>query len=140
MFSLFATDHHGDGKAYETYGISKEVGAIVVVRPDQCDFYFPPLTSSTTRVADVTLFLFDTDVGLVVGLEDFDALDDYFGGFMIPARDGGYPGDQVDKVAPPDWSKVERQEVSHSRAVFATKTPPSATNGTLAAGGQAVEV
>lgn len=33
----FPTDHRGDGKAYETYGIDKEVGAIVVVRPDQCE-------------------------------------------------------------------------------------------------------
>lgn len=31
----FAADHRGDGKAYEAYGISKEQGAIVVVRPDQ---------------------------------------------------------------------------------------------------------
>ncbi|GAA5961789.1 hypothetical protein JCM3765_004073 [Sporobolomyces pararoseus] len=99
--------HRGDGKAYETYGISKETGAIVVVRPDQY-------------------------VGLIVGLEDYSLLDDYFSSFMLPAKDGGYPGDKVEKVSSPDWSKVEKQQVSNCRAIFAT-------NGDTAAGGKAIE-
>ncbi|GAA6061800.1 hypothetical protein JCM10212_004856 [Sporobolomyces blumeae] len=84
--------HRGDGKAYDTYGIDKEEGAIVVVRPDQY-------------------------VGLVTGLEDFDVLDAYFAQFMLPARDGGLPASKIEKVAPPDWSKVEDEAVSKTRAV-----------------------
>ncbi|GAA5915782.1 uncharacterized protein JCM6883_001928 [Sporobolomyces salmoneus] len=97
--------HRGDGKAYETYGISKEAGAIVVVRPDQY-------------------------VGLIVSLKDFTLLDEYFALFMLPAKDGGYPGSKVEKVSPPDWSKVENQKVSHTHAVVAE-------NGVMAAGGKA---
>ncbi|GAA5913952.1 uncharacterized protein JCM6883_000131 [Sporobolomyces salmoneus] len=99
--------HRGDGKAYETYGISKEAGAIVVVRPDQY-------------------------VGLIVGLEDFTLLDEYFASFMLAAKDGGYPGSKVEKVSPPDWSKVENQKVSHTHAVVAE-------NSVTAAGGKALE-
>ncbi|GAA6050393.1 hypothetical protein JCM3770_004015 [Rhodotorula araucariae] len=84
--------HRGDGKAYETYGISKEEGAIVVVRPDQY-------------------------VGLVVGLEDTDALDAYFGEFMLPAKDGGFPGSKVKKVLQPDWANVAHQEIAKTHAV-----------------------
>ncbi|GAA6017808.1 hypothetical protein JCM11491_004628 [Sporobolomyces phaffii] len=96
--------HRGDGKAYETYGISKEVGAIVVVRPDQY-------------------------VGLVVGLEDYALLDDYFSAFLVAAKDGGLPGHKIERVSPPDWSQVEHQEVSDSRAVSAETS----------AGGKALE-
>ncbi|GEM12326.1 phenol 2-monooxygenase [Rhodotorula toruloides] len=84
--------HRGDGKAYETYGISKEEGAIVVVRPDQY-------------------------TGLVVGLEDTDLLDAYFAQFMQPAKDGGYPGGKVAKVLPPDWSKIAPTEVAKTLAI-----------------------
>lgn len=84
--------HRGDGKAYETYGIDKEVGAIVVVRPDQY-------------------------VGLIAGLEDFELLDDYFSSFMIPAKDGGLPGSKIEKVSPPDWNNVKDQKISHSFAI-----------------------
>jgi phenol 2-monooxygenase len=71
------------------------------------------------------------DVGLIVGLEDHSLLDEYFASFMLPAKDGGYAGSKVEKVLPPDWSKVEKQEVSHNRAVFA--------NGDTTAGGKALE-
>jgi phenol 2-monooxygenase len=47
------------GKAYETYGISKEVGAIAVVRPDGY-------------------------VGAIAPLDGIDTLDAYFAGFMRP--------------------------------------------------------
>ncbi|GAA5972399.1 hypothetical protein JCM11641_001825 [Rhodosporidiobolus odoratus] len=84
--------YRGDGKAYEAYGISKEEGAIVVVRPDQY-------------------------VSLVVGLEDTDALDAYFGQFMLPAKDGGYPGSKIRKVLPPDWENVQRQDIGKTFAI-----------------------
>ncbi|BGP34603.1 hypothetical protein JCM10296v2_006425 [Rhodotorula toruloides] len=84
--------HRGDGKAYEAYGISKEEGAIVVVRPDQY-------------------------TGLIVGLEDTNILDAYFEQFMQPAKDGGYRGAKVAKVLPPDWSKVVPLELTESFAV-----------------------
>jgi hypothetical protein len=44
-------DHRGDGKAYEAYGISKEEGAIVVVRPDQCALLFPSASLSSRVLA-----------------------------------------------------------------------------------------
>ncbi|GAA5862361.1 hypothetical protein JCM3774_002491 [Rhodotorula dairenensis] len=84
--------YHGDGKAYEAYGISKEEGAIVVVRPDQY-------------------------VGLIVGLEDTAVLDEYFARFMRADPQGGYPGSLVKKVLPPDWTKVGHQEVAKTLAV-----------------------
>jgi hypothetical protein len=37
-FHVFADDesyHHGHGKAYENYGVDKECGRMVLVRPDQ---------------------------------------------------------------------------------------------------------
>ena len=30
-------DHQGNGKAYETFGIDREEGALIVVRPDNCE-------------------------------------------------------------------------------------------------------
>lgn len=83
--------HRGDGKAYEAYGISKDEGAIVVVRPDQY-------------------------VALITGLDDTDVLDAYFAQFMLPAKQGS-PASAVQCVAAPDWSQVADQVVSHSHAV-----------------------
>ncbi|GAA5853834.1 hypothetical protein JCM8547_007467 [Rhodosporidiobolus lusitaniae] len=84
--------HRGDGKAYEAYGISKEEGAIVVVRPDQY-------------------------VGLIVSLEDTSALDAYFSAFLVPQKDGGLPGSMIPKVSPPDWENVAHQEIAKTLAV-----------------------
>jgi len=68
--------HRGDGKAYETYGIDKTVGAVIIVRPDQY-------------------------IGLIVGLEDTDVLDRYFAGLLVPAKDGGFPASEIEVVRPP---------------------------------------
>ena len=84
--------HRGDGKAYEYYGISKEEGAVVVVRPDQ-------------------------HVGLVCSLEDTDVLDEYFERFLVPAADGGFPASKVELMPPPDFSKLANLEISDSKAV-----------------------
>ncbi|BGP57620.1 hypothetical protein JCM8202v2_005264 [Rhodotorula sphaerocarpa] len=81
-----ASYYDGHGKAYEIYGISKEEGAIVVVRPDQY-------------------------VGLVVGLEDTARLDAFCARFMVPDPNGGFPGSAVEKVLPPDWTDVTHQDV-----------------------------
>ncbi len=40
-----ATDGSTDGSAYEFYGVDKNVGAAVIVRPDQCEY--PLLLNST---------------------------------------------------------------------------------------------
>ncbi|TKA50056.1 hypothetical protein B0A53_06488, partial [Rhodotorula sp. CCFEE 5036] len=103
--------YHGDGKAYEAYGISKEEGAIVVVRPDQCE----------------TLLVFISNVGLIVGLEDTALLDDYFSRFMRPDPQGGYPGSLVKTVSPPDWTQVGTQEVAKTLAVPAVNGAISAS-------------
>jgi len=31
--------NHGHGHAYEKYGVDSEVGAVVIVRPDQCEYF-----------------------------------------------------------------------------------------------------
>lgn len=73
--------HRGDGKAYEAYGICKQEGALIVVRPDMY-------------------------VGLVTGMEDTDALDGYFSQFMLEAAGGGSPGSECGVVSPPVWDEV----------------------------------
>jgi len=45
LYKVFVDDvgydgHHG--KAYEAYGISPEKGAVIVVRPDQCEYDASP--------------------------------------------------------------------------------------------------
>lgn len=77
--------------AYETCGISKDVGARFVVRPDQ-------------------------HVALFCGLEETELLDLYFAAFMIPAKEA-FPGSLVTTIAPPNWETVENQAVSDSKAV-----------------------
>ncbi|KAF8849456.1 phenol hydroxylase [Acephala macrosclerotiorum] len=59
-WKIFVDDvsyHEGDGKAYEGYGVDKEKGCLVVVRPDGY-------------------------VGWVGGLENIGDVEGYFGGFM----------------------------------------------------------
>lgn len=77
--------HRGDGRAYEAFGISKEEGAVVVVRPDMY-------------------------TALVTGLEDTDVLDQYFGGFMLEAEGGGFPGSECGVVQPPVWDDVPKAD------------------------------
>lgn len=50
--------HEGHGKLYETFGINPEKGCLVVLRPDQYVSYVGPL-------------------------EDYDAVDRFFSGFML---------------------------------------------------------
>ncbi|PTD02421.1 Phenol 2-monooxygenase [Fusarium culmorum] len=61
---VFADDksyHEGHGQLYQTFGIKPDEGCIVVLRPDQY-------------------------VALVGYLDDYEALDDFFSGFMIPQK------------------------------------------------------
>lgn len=51
----------GNGKAYDFYGVNPKHGAIVIVRPDQCEFLC--LTGRT--LADNTL-----DVSMVIPFEE----------------------------------------------------------------------
>lgn len=90
--------HRGDGKLYEAYGIPKDQGAIVVVRPDMY-------------------------TGLVTGLEDTDVLDAYFGQFMLPAADGGYPGSACGVVQPPAWEEVEVSGAGEARVALPVEVP-----------------
>jgi len=50
--------HEGNGHAYEKYGVDPEKGCVVILRPDQY-------------------------VGWVGALEDVEAMDQYFSGFMV---------------------------------------------------------
>lgn len=61
----------------------------------------------------------NTDVSLIVGLEDTEALDQYFAQFLVPAK-VGFPAANIPLVSPPDWSKVADQVVSHSKAINET--------------------
>lgn len=55
-------DIHGDyGKAYETCGIDKKLGSLIVVRPDGY-------------------------IGLIAELNDLDSVNEYFAGFMLPVE------------------------------------------------------
>ena len=62
LFRVFVDDINiafsAGGKAYSTYGIDRDAGAIVVVRPDGY-------------------------VGIVAPVEDVGVLNTYFSGFMI---------------------------------------------------------
>lgn len=50
--------HEGHGQAYKNYGVDPQVGCVVILRPDQY-------------------------VGFVGSLEDVEAMDHYFSGFMV---------------------------------------------------------
>lgn len=91
--------HRGDGRAYEAYGISKEVGAVVVVRPDM-------------------------HTALVAGLEDVEMLERYFGGFMLEAEGGGSPGSECGVVRHPVWESEEEGAGANGEAVEAPAALP----------------
>ncbi|KAK3986968.1 putative monooxygenase [Cladorrhinum sp. PSN332] len=64
LMKVFADDksyNSGHGHAYESYGVSPQTGAIVVVRPDQY-------------------------VAKICQLEEASSLEEYFGGFLIPTK------------------------------------------------------
>ncbi|KAJ9115387.1 hypothetical protein QFC22_005142 [Naganishia vaughanmartiniae] len=90
--------HLGHGHAYEAYGIDKSVGAVVVVRPDQY-------------------------VSLIVGLEDTDLLEDYFGGFMKKAQDGGFPAELIPKTQPPSWESAPAEPDNKASLLGAQEIP-----------------
>ena len=52
LHKTYVDDEHynsGHGHAYEKYGVDAAVGAVVVVRPDQCKFIFWPLSKLEAR-------------------------------------------------------------------------------------------
>jgi phenol 2-monooxygenase len=66
----------GHGHAYEKYEIDVDEGAMVVVRPDQCESISCLLHYS---VVDVHL-----DVSLVTSLDDHEGLTRFYEGFVLP--------------------------------------------------------
>jgi len=67
----------GHGKAYESYGINPEQGAIVVVRPDQCKLYF------TVGVVSEDAYYCVADISLVISMDDHASLGAFFNGFVL---------------------------------------------------------
>lgn len=65
----------GHGHAYDFYGVDPDVGALVIVRPDQCEWH----ESMSVIVADNVI-----DVSLVTGLDNRDSLGNFFDGFLLP--------------------------------------------------------
>lgn len=61
--------HEGHGHAYENYGVDKETGCVVIVRPDGY-------------------------VGHLGTLDDVEDIDAYFDGFMVPCRESTKPMQQ----------------------------------------------
>lgn len=57
-----------------------------------------------------------SDVALITSLDDTATLDAYFSQFLVPAAQGS-PAKDIKLLAPPDWSKVQKVEISHSFAV-----------------------
>lgn len=96
----------GHGHAYEAYGIDKTVGAIIVVRPDQCEC-FSGLLDIPVRLTLCIVIPFHSDVALIVGLDDTEVLEDYFSSFLQAAKDGGFPGSLICQVKPPSWEVDE---------------------------------
>jgi phenol 2-monooxygenase len=63
-WKIFVDDesyHEGHGKAYENYGVDPEKGCAVILRPDQY-------------------------VSFVGEVDDYEAMDHFFSGFMIPQK------------------------------------------------------
>lgn len=65
----------GHGHAYDFYGIDPDVGALVIVRPDQCEWR----EWMSVIIADM-----DVDVSLVTGLDNRDSLGNFFDAFLLP--------------------------------------------------------
>lgn len=116
-------DHMGHGHAYETYGIDKSVGAIVVVRPDQCELGKRLIRGMIEHVSNVTRIHFLPDISLIVGLEDTDLLEAYFAGFMKPAQDGGFPAELIPKMQPPSWEYAPAEPDSKANLLGAQTIP-----------------
>lgn len=69
--------NHGHGKAYETYDINPKKGAMVIVRPDQCEcLHF------SFRYNIIT----PTDVSMVVEIENHQAIHNFFAGCTLPQK------------------------------------------------------
>lgn len=64
----------GHGKAYEFYGVDLKVGAVAIVRPDQCK----PLMKTTENRTDSCI-----DVSLVTAMDEHELIGKFFDGFAV---------------------------------------------------------
>jgi phenol 2-monooxygenase len=78
LHKVYIDDEHynsGHGHAYERYGVDPNVGAVVVVRPDQCK-------SSRKHVLEQIGWC-GVDVAKVTGLDDFEGIERFFESFLV---------------------------------------------------------
>lgn len=93
--------HEGHGKIYETFGVSPQ-GCILIIRPDQYVSYVGPL-------------------------EEPEAVDKFFSGFMLPQLNKA-PGS---KIAAPNGDAATGN-VATGNAAYGNATNGSVTNGSVA--------
>jgi len=73
----YIDDEHynsGHGHAYEKYGVKPDVGAVVIVRPDQCEF--------NPSLREFRMLTY-ADVSKVTTLDDHEGIHAFFSGCLI---------------------------------------------------------
>lgn len=91
LFKVYADDesyNSGHGHAYEAYGVDPAKGALVIVRPDHCEFCFTQKDNARL----VSVFGLYTNKDITTDIAKVSALDDgieqstqkFFGGFLSP--------------------------------------------------------
>lgn len=68
-------DHYnsGHGHAYKRYGVDADIGAVVIVRPDQCKAFLVLRENGADQI----------DISKVATLDDVDGIASFFAGCMI---------------------------------------------------------
>lgn len=79
----------GHGHAYEKYGIDPEIGATVIVRPDQCNCYLTrwPFAVYSSEVSQLIGVL--ADVSKVIPIDDTQGIGELFDRFVVPQEQTG---------------------------------------------------
>lgn len=69
--------NNGHGHGYEFWGVDKNVGALAIVRPDQCKY---------SRSFMMSKINFPSDVSMVCCISDYNGIGKFFGGFSITLK------------------------------------------------------
>lgn len=88
LTKVYADDesyNSGHGRAYEAYGVDPQRGAIVVVRPDHCEWKKAAKLNPLLKCGGVMLTRCSPqDVSKIAALEDVESIRQFFDGFLIP--------------------------------------------------------
>lgn len=69
--------NNGHGHGYEFWGVDKNVGALAIVRPDQCK------SSHSCMMIKID---FPSDVSMVSSISDYNGIGKFFGGFSTTPK------------------------------------------------------